>query len=526
MIISHAQDLLGPQFPQVAAQLIYRCFLPKASFAACLQDGVQAKVCLLSSAGDRVHGACFHGRRVEAMSISPLDGTVAWAPKSNTHGLVILQRRGGKVSELNMASGRVFALSFFSSKPFLVAGLVDEEDQCSVVLFDYANGHMVMTYSLPDIIDADLSVSSDGRFFGVADGWNLMVWDFEEGQQPLLKRRIQPGGLAFTLDSDIITAAVNKSHGTRFLSFEVASGEPAEDHVLHMKYINEAYWFKCPMVYTGLGFLVHLYRSLVLVSSTGEVVLHTRVFECGRVMVLASIVDFADVHTGPDELLYATVIQPVAHEEDPVVIAVAEAAEIVAQQEASFVELSLHDHFEADMPKPSIHLCTLNRCPKELRQLLCHGPELKHVRDALGDESWTGPGGSLIFVEAEFCGPIMSHLEHEAVQLHPSNLIVSSSYCYLVEEVIDRFRKVWCKSNEEIQLRDGGSSRLENDTFAPSSDSRSSSHGNHEIFVELVCEKTFIHATRPAVPDDSVTQSTTRVECLNQVNPRLPPRQL
>merc|ERR1712176_364665 len=100
------------------------------------------------------------------------------------------------------------------------------------------------------------------------------------------------------------------------------------------------------------------------------------------VTALVSVVDFADVHGGPDGLLYTTVIQSVAHEEDPVAIAVAEASEIVAQQEAPFVELRLDDHTEAATVEPRIHLCTLNRCPKELRQLLCHGPELKYVRDA------------------------------------------------------------------------------------------------------------------------------------------------
>jgi len=570
MVIANAENTLGVKFPQLAADLVRQNFLPKASVAIGFED---AKVCLLSAEGDKVHGVDvlagstrnWRSRRLQTLSISPLDGTLAWAHKYGDGGAVFMRKPHEVTSELHFALGRVFALAFVRSRTLLVVGLVNNEDESSVVLYDYASSLSIVSLSLHgvdavkydlggfSVPDGELAVANNGLFFGVADGWNLTAWDFAEGRQ-LLQHNIEPVGLAFTLDSCILTAATKEMASEfRFRSFTVVSGEPASDHYMHMKHVTGT--DARAMLYTNFSFIVFVERSMVVINPVGEVVLNIVVpFQrCGPAIALAIVPERVDDHTRFEQP-YATFIQPVDHEEEEAaIIGVLEAAEIVAVQEACFVELNVDAEAETDTAK-RFHVCTLNRCPKELRDRLCKGPQLKHVRDALGDQKWMGPGGSLIFVEPEWIELVLNYLERERVQLHPSNLCISATYVYLVEEVMDMFRKVWCKNNEEIEISADDSWSLDNNGEAESAVSGSSCHfsdqrqcvdienaeGGSSVLrnscsvsapglssdVELVYQKTFVHIVKPAAADDTATQSTTQLHCPMQVNPRMPSRQL
>jgi len=550
MVIRHGAS--GINCPRNSTDLICQCFLPKAAFAAGLAG---ARVCLLSRQCEKVYGIDIHttsGQKppgqlsVQAMSISPLDGSVAWAPKYKKTGVVFFQRPSVRAAELSFAAGAVFALAFVgakSSKTLLAVGLVSDEDEAAVVLYDYESDHEIVSCKLPEVdvveyMDGDirffqgeLAISNDGSFFGIADGWHLFVWDCMECE-PVLQRRVQPCGVAFSLDSDIVTTATNglPVPGTVFLSFEVPSGKPACDHAMHQKHVNEDFGSHCPMLYTKCGFIVYLSRKVVLINADGELVFSVEPFKWSApVLALADLPEHPRSFSGCARLCeaYTTVIQPVVHEEEPAVIGSTEAAEIVAQQEACFMETNFDATVKSGEAK-QFHVCTLNRCTKELRDLLCNGPQLKLVRDALGDRNWLLPGGSLVFVEKEWLAPILRHLEREHIQLYPSTLVVSSSHLYLVEEVLDHFRKVWCKSNQQMEVHDDDCSSLRVNSAANSATLSSLGYSDHlkSVEVELVITRTFVQMVRVAPHDDTLTQSTSKVHCPNVANVRSASRQL
>jgi hypothetical protein len=145
----------------------------------------------------------------------------------------------------------------------------------------------------------------------------------------------------------------------------------------------------------------------------------------------------------------------------------------------------------------------------------------------MGDQKWIGPGGSLIFVEEDCFESIMAHLEKERIELHPSHLVISESIAYLVEEVIDKFRQIWCKKSEPFTLQSLRSSQHEDilqSNPSVSSDTKKDEEIDDAIEVELYIENTFVVIRRAVV--DQETTSTTKVHCPHRPNVRLPSTQL
>lgn len=212
-----------------------------------------------------------------------------------------------------------------------------------------------------------------------------------------------------------------------------------------------------------------------------------------------------------------------------------EAQAMSAQQHATFDVLRVASAAEAEGVESEeicqaikFHMCTLNRSSKELRRALCEGPELKLVRDAIGAEQWMGPNGSLIFVDSESVQAIREHLDFEAVLLHPSSLVVSTQYLYLVEEVLDKHR-MWCKHHEELVVvraqADDANAEQHGSCSPWTSSSSDRTIANDALDVQLVVQRTFIQQIREMPPSDSVTQSTTQRYSRGS-NPRLRSRQL
>mmetsp|Transcript_97067 Transcript_97067/g.186400 ORF Transcript_97067/g.186400 Transcript_97067/m.186400 type:complete len:190 (-) Transcript_97067:50-619(-) len=173
---------------------------------------------------------------------------------------------------------------------------------------------------------------------------------------------------------------------------------------------------------------------MILIDHSGDMVLNFEICkEDGPFVACTGVPQASDRRSECVGSFHIQVIEPVSHDDEPAAISEAEAAAVVAVQEAGFVEQSLLQ--EPDLPARADHtrrrfmLCTLNRYSKEFRDVLCNGPQLKTVRDALG-ERWCGPGGSLFFVQEQDYEGIMGKLAFCSIELKPSHLVVSECYSY------------------------------------------------------------------------------------------------
>lgn len=568
MVAVHLKSKYGRQFPPLVATSLCDCFLPRVSFAAGVTDG---RIGLLSKDGDIVD--CIDiprtlgltKGRVRAMSISPLDGTVAIAPFYSPSGRVVWQRASATTCGTTSIPGDVFGLAFVASKSLLAIGHVNADDEASVTIFDYVASNRVASHGLRALdavdymdyeirsVECEMAVSSDGLTFGAADGFIVLALDLRDGET-LFKKRVQPSGVVFSPEADILTAACNdfsiaSEPSLRLDCFEVPSGNLACHHAMHGKCLKGTA-LACPMLYCSLGLVLFFDRRMVLISPSGDVLLDMQPFQrAGPVIALAeALVPSPERSAKCVNGAYEVTIDAVRHDEDPATVGEAEAAEVVSQQHAGFVEKHLRGMLRPDENELSrkTFLCTLNRCPKGLRNLLCNGPELRPVREALGAQKWMGPGGSLVFVETELFEEVMDEVAKLDMELKPSHLVVSDAYAYLVDEVIDQFKQVWCKSNEVLCCGEDKTRNLapsvasdEQDTFGGSA-SAGDNHANVETDdrahdqtgggafrqLHLSIENTFVHVVDNEADDGHWTESTTEAHCPQRRNPRKPSRQL
>mmetsp|Transcript_31143 Transcript_31143/g.87720 ORF Transcript_31143/g.87720 Transcript_31143/m.87720 type:complete len:592 (+) Transcript_31143:73-1848(+) len=568
MVLAHAQAKHGgKRFPLLAAGSMRDCFLPKTFFACGHADGI---IELLSKEGDRIdaidiplaegkdEGGPFKQtrkkHRIRALAVSPLDDTIAVAPFEVQNRVLLKRVPLVGVTDIPIP-GIKFGLAFVASQSLLVVGHVDDDDLASVTIYDYTNSSIVASHRLSvlnvvdymtnepydDIrsVDCDMVVSSNGLTFGAADGFNVLAFDLCQGLE-LFAKCVQPSGVVFSLDSDILTTASNDHSmeggaSLRLYCFEVPSGRAAYDHAMHGKRLRGTA-ISCPMMCSSAGLVLSFGRRVVLISPSGDVV-----FDFTMPEGMRQVVAWANIATGKRDNIkcvgapYEAVIETVTHDENPATIGDAEAAAVASEQRAGFVEQNLGRTLCADAGEfpvpPQVHLCTLNRCPKELREQLCNGPELRLVRNALGAQRWLGPGGSLVFVKEEHFEEIMSETMWLDRNLKPSHLIVSEAFLYLVEEVIDKFKQCWCKSSEGIPLQRSTSSNAERDLVSdndsaigyPASGVEEESRCQD---VYLSIDSTFVHIMRDTGSAGQWTESTTGAHCPGARNPRMPSRQL
>ena len=83
----------------------------------------------------------------------------------------------------------------------------------------------------------EITISSDGLTSGAADSFNVLAFYLRQGLA-LFTRRVQPSGVAFSLDSDVLYTSSNDRSmsgdaSLRLDCFEVPSGRASCDHVMH-----------------------------------------------------------------------------------------------------------------------------------------------------------------------------------------------------------------------------------------------------------------------------------------------------
>jgi len=212
--------------------------------------------------------------------------------------------------------------------------------------------------------------------------------------------------------------------------------------------------------------------------------------------------------------LLSSPIQEIEHIEDPSHIEPAEAASVVAVQEACFIEHLLKAPSKLSTStlsipagpavayRASLFLIQFHRCPKALPSALSDGLPLKSVREALevAGCNWKLPTGDMVFVHAHQYRSAVSAYAHDAKTFC---IICAEDYEYLVDESIMHIGKgAWAKARAELQGLDSNVS--EHATIDASSfdgDDESTS-----VFFEGVMrvQRTFFHYVLALLDGESV----------------------
>lgn len=209
------------------------------------------------------------------------------------------------------------------------------------------------------------------------------------------------------------------------------------------------------------------------------------------------------------------VLDVVEHQEPAAKIDAAEAMEIVAVLNGSFVLRAVasvvsHDSDVDSQPDEEMFLCKLNRMTKELRQALCSGVPLRQCRAALDAEghNWQLPSGALVFVQPWQYRSAIRALVSQDMDLRADHIILSSSVEHLIEETLEvsaRGSGSWIKTRRHLQVGSVVAS-------APDSEK--------DEAIQLVVRHTFVCSARRRRPASEVTQSTTEVDSRKGLNPR------
>ena len=265
--------------------------------------------------------------RALSMTISSLDGTVAWSPWSRIaeqadgnfdleNSKIFLQKTGDSEPSTTYApDGIVYAMQFIPKQTFLAVFTVNARDLASIAVYDCESASWVVSYQLPGEEgrnwgdhtweaewDCGMAVSHNGLMFGVIDDDRRMaVWELATGHL-LFTTNMPTLGLAFSLDSCILTVAdASGFKGCTLHSVEVPSGEPAPGHALHMKKFNpvmmsvsvslhECLAHIVHMLYTDFGFVIFDDRSMTIFNDFGDIVLKVAVFEEAVFIVTCAVV--------------------------------------------------------------------------------------------------------------------------------------------------------------------------------------------------------------------------------------------
>lgn len=154
----------------------------------------------------------------------------------------------------------------------------------------------------------------------------------------------------------------------------------------------------------------------------------------------------------------SSVIQSIAHTEQPARIDEREAAEFVALQHAGFVERNLgrtcsndqdcweaDDYAEADpqVEEDQVILAKVNRMSKSLRSELTDGASLRSCREALeaAGHPWKLLCGTLVFVHPCQYRAVMSALS--CYELRPHHVVFAESLGFLLDETLARYKGSW-----------------------------------------------------------------------------------
>jgi len=140
------------------------------------------------------------------------------------------------------------------------------------------------------------------------------------------------------------------------------------------------------------------------------------------------------------------IIQEVLHSESAAVIDPSEAAELVQEQQVSWLTHNLEARVDtllvdrADMFFEPVHLLRLSRHPQQLEHQLRNARELEPVRAQLNaaGKNWILPSGATIFVYAEQYESVRQTLSMQP--LRPYHVIVTQSFYPLVLETIAPLR--------------------------------------------------------------------------------------
>jgi len=195
-----------------------------------------------------------------------------------------------------------------------------------------------------------------------------------------------------------------------------------------------------------------------------------------------------------------------------------------ATQEADFIQLlnpndaGIAGHVEDTSdasPQEGVFLLNLNRNPKAAMDALYTGPSLKKCRDALEDMGLPCqlPTGALVFVETCQYDAVRHALDGKV--LRSSDVIVTESLEYLVEEALQGCGK-GCYAKSRLQLRcatDDHSSA----TASTEPQTQYTMYGTLEVKRSFICAVP-MHATPPVV-----NKSTTDADSRLGVNPRSVP---
>lgn len=235
----------------------------------------------------------------------------------------------------------------------------------------------------------------------------------------------------------------------------------------------------------------------------------------------------------------AEVIQELQHDEPAARIDAQEAADLVAQMEAGFVERNLNVAVIRE-PSPipgteqaqqdNIYLIRFSRHPQSFCDALMKGLSLRRCREALEAQGFDCvlPSGTKVFVHPQQYKSVRSALVEADIELRPYHVVLASSLEYLVEE-----------SLATIPGRDGvhAHGRLCMPKPVPDTFSSAVAVGTDvkplntetsaidlsavakDLMPFLAVERTFIFTQRPVPNAEDVTQSTTEAHD-GGVNPR------
>ena len=239
----------------------------------------------------------------------------------------------------------------------------------------------------------------------------------------------------------------------------------------------------------------------------------------------------ANGHVPPDLGLTEPVVQPVHHSGPATVIPEHEAAEIVAEQEASFIEHNLdsagwYDHqasLQVHHARHRVVVLHFSRSPPELKESLEGSEELMAVRKELEQAggSWTLHSGTKVLLRPGVYKQLLRHLSRNPhVKLQSCHVLVSED---LEEAVMAQVHKL--RSRLQVRLR-----HSETLSFSAASTSSEMLDGEASEWdtedVEIVVNRTFIEL-RPCINEfpDAITQTTSQMRpgpgYGNITNPRM-----
>eukprot|EP00928_Gymnodinium_smaydae_P064090 TRINITY_DN47505_c0_g1_i1.p1 TRINITY_DN47505_c0_g1~~TRINITY_DN47505_c0_g1_i1.p1 ORF type:complete len:927 (-),score=61.96 TRINITY_DN47505_c0_g1_i1:85-2802(-) len=239
-------------------------------------------------------------------------------------------------------------------------------------------------------------------------------------------------------------------------------------------------------------------------------------------------------------------IERVDHAEPAAQIDEGEAADIVAIQEADYIErlvVCAAGNEASEEPKENTHeeayLLHFNRSPKPMVDALRTGAPLKKCRDALEAEgfSWKLPCGALVFCEPHQHRCVMKALNRKV--LRTSHVVVVESLEYLVEETVasvsNSCHGAWVKSREVLgKMSDDMSSATcdeeeasqdpammsEDEAACTTELSQPAVSEQSDIVYEVQVKRTFLCHVPKLLTQAPVTVSTTDADSRLGSNPR------